>query len=104
MILTEVPIEKLNLAPELVRSKRSKTFEDRLRSSIEEIGLSEPLKVAPTGSGDFVVIDGAMRLRSMQLIQESDRTRFPVVPVYVFDYSQRYEIRFQTDIYQDLLP
>lgn len=104
MILTEVPIERLKLAPDLVRSGSSKTFEDRLRSSIEEIGLSEPLKAAPTGKGDFVVIDGAMRLRSIERIHEADQKRFQVVPVYVFDYSQRYEIRFQTDIYQDLLP
>lgn len=104
MILQQVPIGKLKLAPELARSGSSKNFEDRLRSSIEEIGLSEPLKAAPTTTGDLVVIDGVMRLRSIQRIRASDAKRFEVVPVYVFDYSQRFEIRFQTDIYQDLLP
>jgi ParB-like chromosome segregation protein Spo0J len=104
MIATEVPIESLELAPELARSGSSKVFEERLRASIDEIGLSEPLKVARQGDDRYVVIDGAMRLRSLINLHERDVTRFATVPVYVFDYSQRYEIRFQSDIYQDLLP
>lgn len=104
MIAREVPIESLEISSELARSGSSKVFEERLRASIDEIGLSEPLKVASQGDSRFVVIDGAMRLRSLKSIHERDRTRFRTVPVYVFDYSQRYEIRFQSDIYQDLLP
>lgn len=104
MIATEVPIDALEIAPELARSGSSKVFEERLRASIDEIGLSEPLKVAPRGDSGYVVIDGAMRLRSLLSIHERDASRFRTVPVYVFDYSQRYEIRFQSDIYQDLLP
>ena len=42
--------------------------------------------------------------RSRQFV-ESDRTAFSSVPVYVVDYQlDRYEIRYQSDIYQDLLP
>lgn len=50
------------------------------------------------------MIDGALRLRAVQLIREQDPTRFETVTAYLLDYDLRYEIRFQSDIYQDLLP
>jgi hypothetical protein len=71
----------LVVSPELVRSKGSILFEERLKASIEQIGLAEPIKVASLPDGKYLVI-----------------------PAYVVEYGKRYEIRFQTDIYQDLLP
>jgi hypothetical protein len=104
MKLIEVAPADLQLSPELVRSGSAKSFEDRLRSSVDEIGLAEPLKVAANPEGGYLVIDGALRLRAIQSIREKDSTRFETVRAYILDYDLRYEIRFQSDIYQDLLP
>lgn len=104
MKLIEVAPEDLALSPELVRSGRAKSFEDRLRSSVDEIGLAEPLKVAPNPEGGYLVIDGALRLGAVKSLREKDPTRFETIPAYLLDYELRYEIRFQSDIYQDLLP
>ena len=104
MKLIEVAPDDLTLSPELVRSGSTKSFEDRLRSSVDEIGLAEPLKVAADPNGGYLVIDGALRLRAIQSLREKDPTRFETVTAYLLDYDLRYEIRFQSDIYQDLLP
>lgn len=104
MKLIEVAPADLSLSPELVRSGSAKSFEDRLRSSVDEIGLAEPLKVAANPEGGYLVIDGALRLGAINSIREKDPTRFQNVPAYLLDYNLRYEIRFQSDIYQDLLP
>jgi len=102
--LIEVRPDDLTLSPELVRSGSAKSFEERLRSSVDEIGLAEPLKVAANPDGGYLVIDGALRLGAIQSIREQDPTRFESVTAYLLDYDLRYEIRFQSDIYQDLLP
>jgi len=104
MRLQELPIESIQTAADLRRSGSSKSFEDRLRSSIEEIGLAEPLKVANQPDGLFLVIDGNLRLEAIRAIHDSDPTRFSTVPAYLLAFDQRYEIRYQSDIYQDLLP
>ncbi|MGV9216125.1 ParB/RepB/Spo0J family partition protein [Micromonospora sp. RB23] len=92
------------LSDELRRSGSSKQFEDRLRASIEEIGLAEPLKVAHLPTGNYLVVDGTMRLRAIRAIRQDYPERFETVPAYLTDYDRRFEIRYQTDIYQDLLP
>lgn len=104
MKLIEVAPDALIVSDELRRSGSAKQFEERLRSSIEEIGLAEPIKVAPMPSGKYLVVDGTMRLRAIAAIRETDAAAFPKVPAYLTDYERRYEIRYQTDIYQDLLP
>lgn len=104
MKLIKVAPSDLALSPELVRSGSAKSFEDRLRSSVDEIGLAEPLKVAANPDGGYLVIDGALRLGVIKSLREKDSTRFETIPAYLLDYDLRYEIRFQSDIYQDLLP
>src|SRR4051794_1142809 len=96
--------EELTTSSDLSRSGRSKSFAERLRASLEEIGLAEPRKVAERPSCVYIVVDGVMRLRAMRAIREEDATRFATVPAYLLDYNKRYEIRYQSDIYQDLLP
>ena len=96
--------EEIVVSPDLVRSSRSKQFEERLEASIQEIGLVEPLKVAPLPEGQFLIVDGIMRWRAISAIRQRDPAAFGLVPAYIVDYRRRYEIRFQTDIYQDLLP
>ena len=100
----EIPFEQIATAPDLERSSRSKVFEEHLTASISEVGLAEPIKVADRGNSRFVVIDGVMRLRAIAAVRDSDPDRFRTVPAYVFPFEARYEIRFQTDIYQDLRP
>jgi hypothetical protein len=92
------------VSDELSRSGSAKQFEDRLRSSIEEVGLAEPIKVALLPTGKYLVVDGTMRLRAIEAIRDADPRLFKKIPAYVTDYEQRFEIRYQTDIYQDLLP
>src|SRR4051794_36400120 len=104
MKLVALQPDELVVSDELRRSGSAKQFEDRLRASIEEIGLAEPLKVAQLPSGNYLVVDGTMRLRAIQAIREADPERFHTVPVYLTEYERRFEIRYQTDIYQDLLP
>jgi len=104
MKLIKIDPDELKFSPDLNRSGRAKAFEDRLRSSIEEIGLAEPLKVACQPDGGYLVIDGNLRLRAIRSIRERDPSRFSKIAAYVLDYDRRYEIRFQSDIYQDLLP
>lgn len=104
MKLFAVRPDRLWVSPELDRSRRDKGFEERLRASIEAIGLVEPLKVASTGEGRYLVVDGVLRWRAIQAIRSTDADRFKKIPVYVVSHHRRFEIRFQTDIYQDLLP
>jgi len=104
MKLTQVAPEMLTLSPDLTRSGSAKAFEERLQSSIDQVGLVEPLKVAKRPDGGYLVIDGTLRLRAVRSIREKQPDRFKSVPVYVLEWAQRYEIRFQSDIYQDLLP
>jgi hypothetical protein len=104
MLLVDIPPSELVVSDELRRSGSAKQFEDRLRSSIEQIGLAEPIKVAQMPSGKYLVVDGTMRLRAITAIRENDPSVFTTVPAYLTDYERRYEIRYQTDIYQDLLP
>ena len=104
MKLINLKPDQLVVSPDLARSRSSKVFEERLRASIEEIGLAEPLKVAPLPSGTYLVIDGMIRLAAIRAIRAADDTAFSTIPAYVVDHSRRYELRYQTDIYQDLLP
>lgn len=104
MKLIEVPVADLVISVDLSRSRSSKVFEEHLRSSIDEMGLAEPIKVAQMPSGKFLVIDGVFRLRAIWKLRDQDDSRFEVVPAYLLEYSRRFEIRYQTDIYQDLLP
>ena len=104
MKLIDVCPDDLTVSSELTRSGSAKSFEDRLRSSVEEIGLAEPLKIAASPEGGYLIIDGALRFRAVQSIREKDPTRFASIAAYLLDYDLRYEIRFQSDIYQDLLP
>lgn len=104
MRLIEIDPDDLVLSPDLSRSGSAKQFEERLRASIEEIGLAEPIKVALLPTGRYLVIDGVMRLRAICAIRENDPAQFQVVSAYVTDFERRYELRYQSDIYQDLLP
>jgi hypothetical protein len=104
MKLMKLNLDQLVVSEDLSRSGSAKQFEDRLKSSIEQVGLAEPLKVAPLPTGKFLVIDGTMRLKALAAIRESDPSAFRSVPAYVMDYDRRFELRYQTDIYQDLLP
>ena len=104
MQLIEVNPEELEVSAELSRSRTAKVFEERLQASIEEMGLAEPLKLAPLPSGKYLVVDGVLRLRAIQRIRGSDPSAFKTIPAYLVDHERRYELRYQTDIYQDLLP
>ncbi len=104
MKLIELELSDLVVSEELSRSGSAKQFEERLKSSIEEIGLAEPIKVAPLPTGKYVVVDGTMRLKAIAALRKTDPAAFPTIPAYVMDYDRRYELRYQTDIYQDLLP
>jgi ParB-like nuclease domain len=102
--LIKVHPDTLQINPELSRSGSAKQFEERLKSSIEAIGLVEPIKVAKLPEGGYLVIDGIIRLRAVQAIREIQPDRFQTVAAYLLDYDRRFEIRYQSDIYQDLLP
>jgi hypothetical protein len=105
MRLVQLSRSDIVLSGELSRSNSStKQFEERLQASIEEIGLAEPIKVALTPKGDYQVVDGNIRLNAIDVIRKGDPSRFQTIPAYIVDYEQRYEVRYQTDIYQDLLP
>jgi hypothetical protein len=105
MKLVQLGRGDIELSPELSRSRSStKQFEERLHASIEEIGLAEPIKVARTPRGTYLVVDGNIRMSAIDAIRKSDPSKFETVPAYEVDYDQRFEVRFQTDIYQDLLP
>lgn len=99
-----LPRSAIVTSPDMKRSKGSKVFEEHLKSSIEEIGLAEPIKVASLPNGTYLVVDGTMRLNAISEIQRDDPSAFRSIPAYLVEYGQRFEIRYQTDIYQDLLP
>jgi len=104
MKLVSLRPDEMAVSEDLRRSGSAKQFEERLRASIEEVGLAEPLKVAELPAGNYLVVDGTMRLRAIQAIRQVDPQRFQTIPAYVTEYERRFEIRYQTDIYQDLLP
>lgn len=104
MKLIEINPDELTLSNELARTGSAKSFLERLQASIDEIGLAEPLKVAPRPAGGYLVIDGGLRLQAIRALRKADPTRFKTIAAYLYDYQQRFEIRFQSDIYQDLLP
>jgi hypothetical protein len=102
--LVAVRPAQLSVSPELDRSRRDKQFEERLRASIDRIGLVEPLKVAATGKDRYLIVDGVLRWRAIEVIRSEDEARFLTIPAYAVSHNRRFEIRYQTDIYQDLLP
>lgn len=104
MKLISVSPAELVVNADLARSRSSKVFEERLQASIEEMGLAEPLKVAPLPSSKYLIVDGMLRWRAIQAIRASDPSAFTEIPAYLVDHDRRYELRYQTDIYQDLLP
>jgi hypothetical protein len=104
MKLVELELSELVVSEELSRSGSAKQFEERIKASIEQIGLAEPIKVAQLPTGKYVVIDGTMRLKAIAVIRKKDPAAFATIPAYVLEYDRRYELRYQTDIYQDLLP
>jgi hypothetical protein len=87
-----------------MRSVSSKAFEERLESSIRQIGLVEPIKMARLDGDRFLVVDGVMRVRAINSIRESSPQAFDTIPAYEVEFSKRFELRYQTDVYQDLLP
>jgi len=96
--------EQLVVSEDLMRSAESRVFEERLEASIRRIGLSEPIKVAELPGSKFLVVDGVMRLRAIKSIRKKRPDAFETIPAYEVDYEKRFELRYQTDIYQDLLP
>lgn len=104
MKMVDVHPDSLVTSADLSRSRTAKVFEERLQASIEQMGLAEPLKLAPLPSGKYLVVDGVLRLRAIQRIRGKDPTAFETIPAYLVDHKRRYELRYQTDIYQDLLP
>src|SRR6266404_1125748 len=104
MKLVEVAPEDLTVSNDLTRTGSAKAFSERLQASIDEIGLAEPIKVAPLPKGGYLVIDGGLRLQAVRALRKADPMRFGTIPAYLYDYKQRFEIRYQSDIYQDLLP
>jgi hypothetical protein len=104
MKLIEVALEDLTVSNDLTRTGSAKAFSERLQASIDEIGLAEPIKVAPLPKGGYLVIDGGLRLQAVRALRKADPMRFRTIPAYLYDYKQRFEIRYQSDIYQDLLP
>ena len=93
MKLIEVAPEELTLSKELTRTGSAKSFAERLQASIEEIGLAEPIKVAPLSDGGYLVIDGGLRLQAIRAIRKKEPTRFKRIPAYLFHYEQRFELR-----------
>ena len=104
MKLLEVAPDDLTISNDLSRTGSAKAFSERLQASIEEVGLAEPLKVAPLPKGGYLVIDGGLRLQAIRALRKRDTSRFNTIAAYNYDYEQRFEIRYQSDIYQDLLP
>ena len=104
MKLVNVAPEDLTVSNDLTRTGSAKAFSERLQASIDEIGLAEPLKVAPLPKGGYLVIDGGLRLHAIRALRKADPARFKTIPAFLYDYKQRFEIRYQSDIYQDLLP
>ena len=76
MKLIEIDLSDLVVSEDLSRSGSAKQFEERLKSSIEEIGLVEPIKVAPLPTGKYVVVDGTMRLKAIAALREDGSCRF----------------------------
>ena len=72
---TAVHPDQLWVSPELERSRADKQFEERLRASIDQIGLVEPLKVSSTGKGRYLIVDGVLRWRAIQAIRAADESR-----------------------------
>ncbi len=104
MKLIEVAPDELATSKELTRTGSAKSFSERLQASIEEIGLAEPIKVARLSNGGYLVIDGGLRLQAVRAIRKENPARFNKIAAYLYDYEQRFELRYQSDIYQDLLP
>ena len=104
MKLVEIAPEQLTISKDLTRSGSARAFSERLQASIEEIGLVEPIKVAPLPKGGYLVIDGGLRIQAILAIRKKHPERFKKIPAYLFDFAQRFELRYQSDIYQDLLP
>jgi ParB-like chromosome segregation protein Spo0J len=96
--------DRLICSEDLMRSSGSKVFEERLEASISKVGLAEPIKVASLPSGKYLVVDGVMRLRAITSLRKKHPAAFKTIPAYQVDFKKRFEVRYQTDIYQDLLP
>jgi hypothetical protein len=104
MKVESLRFEDLRVEASLARRNRPSKFLHLLEASIREVGLAEPLKVARIRAANYVIVDGILRHEAICRIRETDRGAFNRIPAVVYPYEQRFEIRYQTDIYQDLMP
>ena len=104
MKVESLRFEELRVDPSLARRNRPSKFIHLLEASIREIGLAEPLKVARIRGLSYVIVDGILRHEAICRIRETDDDAFNQIPAVVYPYERRFEIRYQTDIYQDLMP
>ncbi len=80
------------------------TLDQVIANADRDMYASRRDREGPVPSGMYLVVDGNMRLRAITALRSSNADLFRRVPAYITGHAQRFEIRYQTDICQDLLP
>jgi ParB/RepB/Spo0J family partition protein len=92
--------------PEKYRRRRNVVEDDKLRQSIEQTGVQQPLVISHVGGGKYVLIDGYRRLEVARYLKlEEVPCVIDTVPDGVAPEDYRDRMRFILDEHrQDLFP
>ena len=101
----QVPISAIQI-PEKYRRRGNAVEDDKLRQSIEQTGIQQPLVVSHLGSGKYVLIDGFRRIEVANYLGLNEvPTVIDVVPKGAAPEDYRDRMRFILDEHrQDLFP
>ncbi len=82
--LAEVDLDLIEISPQNVRKRDLEVGIDELASSIEKVGLLQPLVVVKKGDG-FELVVGQRRFHALQKLRQQGRLDRAKVPALVYD-------------------
>jgi hypothetical protein len=65
-LIVSIPIQNINPRTEISSDTRKSTPYSQIAASIREIGIIEPLVVYPRAAGDYLLLDGHLRLEILK--------------------------------------
>lgn len=104
LVIAEIPISEV-LTTKLVRDRRAGADEDlaELKTSIAEIGLSNPIQVEETEAG-FELIQGFRRLRSyVELHAEGKGDHYSLIPAIILSAGETLEQSYRRMVDENLV-
>lgn len=105
LVIAQVPVGDVATA-KLVRDRKGGVDAEigELKTSIREIGLSNPIQVEETGDGTYELIQGFRRLRSfVELHDETGDDRYAAIPAIVLAGGETLEQSYRRMVDENLV-